>query len=213
MAAKIDRLLAAMRWPLAALSLACVPGLIVGLYELAIHLAALPTWVTPFAVGFVGYYVCDYLLFRRRFMGSAFSTLEHELTHAVMAWLCWRGVSGLKVTWSKGGHIQVHGGSNWLIDLGPYFFPTFSVAVALTSLALPSRWAGVVELLLGVTLAYHLISTWRETHGKQTDLREAGKRFSVVFLPGAYLLWNGVIVAFAFGQTWSFVSSAWRLYV
>ena len=213
MARTLDRWLGRLKWPLAVLSLLCVPGLLVGCYELALHIAALPTWVTPFAVGLVGYWVCDHLLFRRRFMGSAFSTLEHELTHAVMAWLCLRGVSGLEVTWSRGGRIRVHGGSNWLIDLGPYFFPTFSVLVVLVSRFLPSRWGGIAELVLGASLAYHLISTWRETHSKQTDLHEAGMQFSAVFLPGAYLLWNGAVVAFAFDRTWTFVSSAWRVYL
>ena len=116
------------------------------------------------------------------------------------------------MTWSRGGQLCIHGSSNWLIDLGPYFFPTFSVAIAAVLGWLPLHWLSFAELLLGASLAFHTISTWRETHRGQTDLKSAGRRFSAVFLPGAILLWSGGVAAFALGQTQSYVASAWSIY-
>ena len=212
MATRIDWILGWLKWPLGLLSLACVPGLVFGLWDLVVATAKSPLAMAPFVGGVVAYWAADRLLFRRRLMGSAFSTFEHELTHAVMAWLTFRGVSGLKVTWSDGGHIGIKGGSNWLISLGPYFFPTFSVAIALALFWMPMEWLMWANVLLGASFGYHLISTWRETHLEQEDLKKAGRPFSMLFLPGAFLLWSGGVVAFAQGSLWAYVSSTWGFY-
>jgi hypothetical protein len=49
--------------------------------------------------------------------------------------------------------------------------------------------------IVGVTLAYHLTSTWTETHHAQTDLREAGFLFCWMFLPTANVASLGVMLA------------------
>jgi hypothetical protein len=41
---------------------------------------------------------------------------------------------------------------------------------------------------MGFSIAYHLQSTWEETHHAQTDLQQSGWLFSWLFLPTANLL-------------------------
>ena len=58
----------------------------------------------------------------------------------------------------------------------------------------------VLRLLLGVTIAYHVLSTWSETHRHQTDLREVGWLFSTVFLVAANAFVFGLLLAYACGE-------------
>jgi hypothetical protein len=51
--------------------------------------------------------------------------------------------------------------------------------------------------LLGIALGYHFVSTYRETHREQTDLKVLGSMFSWMFLPAANLLMVGFLIAFA----------------
>jgi hypothetical protein len=53
--------------------------------------------------------------------------------------------------------------------------------------------------LLGVTLAYHALSTWSSTHRHQSDLREAGLLFSFLFLAAANALVFGFLLSYAGG--------------
>ena len=57
------------------------------------------------------------------------------------------------------------------------------------------RYAGA---LLGITVAYHVTSTWLETHRRQPDLKRVGFPFAIAFIPSANLLAYGIILAFAF---------------
>ena len=50
-----------------------------------------------------------------------------------------------------------------------------------------------LKLLLGVTTAYHVTSTWTETHRQQSDLQFTGFLFAWMFLPTANLVFLGFI--------------------
>ena len=144
-----------------------------------------------------------YIVSARIFVGKKrqgwISTLEHELTHALFALITLHPVSSLQTTESQGGLITYRGGSNWLIVISPYFFPTFSFALILIMevFGATNIWLG--NLLLGFTIFYHLISTKHELHKGQTDLQETGFLFAWLFLPGANLLSFGILFAFCQG--------------
>jgi len=141
-----------------------------------------------------------YLVTARIFVGNKrqgwISTLEHELTHALFALITLHPVSSIQTTENQGGVISYSGGSNWLIVISPYFFPTFSFALVLIMevFGATNIWLG--NLLLGFTIFYHLISTKHELHKGQTDLQETGFLFAWLFLPGANLLSFGILFAF-----------------
>ena len=215
MATVIDAWLRFIKWPVAIVFITLVPA--VGMAVIA----EIGAWRfgaenLGFLWGMMGYAAADWLVFRKRSVGDAFSTLEHELTHAVFAWLTFHRVSSLRVTWNQGGSIRIHGGSNWLISIGPYWFPTLCIPLMLVlgfSGHGGAEWAAPA---LGAAYVYHHITTWRETHAAQTDLQETGFLFAWCFLPTANLLSSGLILAFAgggAGQSLAFILRTWETYL
>ena len=66
----------------------------------------------------------------RSFMDSAsrvsMEVLAHELTHAFFAILTFHKVKGISINPDDtGGAMSFEGEGNWLIIIGPYFFPLY----------------------------------------------------------------------------------------
>lgn len=195
MAAFFDRLLGYLKWPVALLALAALPGLALALRDTALLLAQrLPV---PFLLGLFGYLLAWWLLLRRPLVGSWFSTLEHELTHALFALLTFHRVTGLRASFRSGGELRFLGAGNWLISIAPYFFPTFAAVIVLGGLFAPAGHAEALAAALGAATAYHLCSTVRETHRGQPDLAQVGFPFALCFLPSANALGYGLLFGFA----------------
>ncbi len=199
MTAAIDRAFAIIKWPVAVLALAMLPGTCWALYDLGKAFSHHHTLYLPFLGGFFAYLILWQLVLKRPAWGSLMSTFEHELTHAVFAWATLHPVIDFKTTWRSGGHIKYRGEGNWLISIAPYFFPTAAVAVALALIWMPDKWLAWTNAILGVTVAYHMTSTWIETHRDQPDLHKTGFTFAFMYLPAANLVWYGLVIAFAFG--------------
>jgi hypothetical protein len=52
--------------------------------------------------------------------------LAHELTHAFFALITFHKVKGIKINQDDtGGTMSFEGEGNWLIIIGPYFFPLY----------------------------------------------------------------------------------------
>ncbi|MFZ4619634.1 MAG: M50 family metallopeptidase [Bacteroidota bacterium] len=141
----------------------------------------------PIVIGFLGYMLLWFLIFRRQAVGSYISTLEHECTHALFAILTGHSVKALRVTAHSGGQVVYQGGEgNWLIVIAPYFFPTVTFIMLLIRLFIqPNYW---FEIGVGVSIAFHIGSTFYETHSGQTDLQKVGRFFSFCFLPTVNIL-------------------------
>ena len=195
----IDRTLWLLKWPTALFSLLLLPGAVwawkVPLAMIAEDIAPL----LPLLIGFGAYGALWFFVFKRPAWGSLLSVLEHELTHALFALLTLHKVTGLRTTWRDGGQMSYLGRGNWLITISPYFFPTISVMVVAILFLLPETWLSWATALLGVTIAYHVTSTYRETHRAQEDLKKVGFPFAIAFLPAANILWYGMVLAFATG--------------
>lgn len=196
---RIDITLDTLKWPVALATLVVLPGALSSTLGLARTVLGDPTPLGAFCTGLAVYFLLWWTLLRRPMFGSYFSTLEHELTHALFAAATGHRVVGLRSTWKRGGRITFVGRGNWLITLAPYFFPTACVAVLLLALIAPQGLRFWIDAALGATVGYHVTSTWRERHLGQTDVQKAGYVFSLVFLPTANLLALGVIIAFAHG--------------
>ena len=111
--------------------------------------------------------------------------LGHELTHAVWGLLFGARVSRLKVG-VKGGSVTLSK-SNVLITLAPYFFPFYTMLVALAALVtrvfvspLPCAWAWLFAV--GFTWCFHCCFTIRSLMQTQPDVEEYGRLFSYVFI-------------------------------
>ena len=174
--------------------LLALPGGLWALWDIVWGVAQDPAPFWPLLAGFAGYTLAWKWIFGKRWAGTGFSTLEHELTHALFALLTFHPVVGIHATWSQGGQTRFRGGGNWLLYIAPYFFPTLSVFIAAMRLFFDGTAALWVTGLLGASIAYHILSTWRETHDGQTDFHKAGRLFSGTFLPGANVLAYGFLL-------------------
>ena len=110
----------------------------------------------------------------------------HEVTHAIWVKLFGGTVADQFHVSLEGGHVLTDRVNTW-IALAPYFFPIYSLLVVslygVASLAMdlsPYRW--VLFLLLGFTLAFHLVFTCLLIVKGQPDLHYGGTFFSLMVI-------------------------------
>jgi hypothetical protein len=190
----IDCALSWLRWPSAVFLLLVLLPTVSACVSLLGEIVKSPEPILPFAGGLVIYLAC-WALFIRHWRTTWLSTLEHELTHALFAVLTFHRVVGIRTTWSNGGHIRYVGTGNWLITLAPYFFPTVCMLLLPVFMLAPLLENPVGDAILGAAFAYHVTSTFRETHLGQSDLQRVGFLFSIMVLPGLNLLAHGIVLA------------------
>jgi hypothetical protein len=195
----VDRVINFLKWPIGVLGLFLLPGSIYAWKGPILAIVNDPLPTLPLFGGFAAYFLGWLLVFRRRSMGTLLSTLEHEMTHALFAILTVHKVGGIRTSWSEGGQVTILGGENWLIAIAPYWFPTFSVLLVVVLAFVPLEYLRWAAAILGLSLAYHITSTYRETHPKQSDLKYVGFPFACVFLPPANVFSYGILMAFAVG--------------
>lgn len=137
-----------------------------------------------------------------------FGVFEHEFTHLVMGLLMFQKPEAFFATATR-GHVRV-GGKNFLVDLAPYYFPTFSIILLLVFPLLKPSAYPVYFAVLGFITGYHLVSQIIDFKFYQGDIRVSGKAFSVVFCLFASLLTYGFIFAFVVGGYrggWEFIKA------
>ena len=139
-------------------------------------------------------------LFVKRLGDALPFILEHELTHMIFALLTFHIPQDITIRRGQGGYFSFLGRGNWLISLSPYFFPTSAAIVialggfyALMGQPIPAGYL----IILGIMTGLHLVSTLDQIHLKQTDFREAGYLFTILFLPGINLITYGLLMGYA----------------
>ena len=187
------------KWPVALAALVALPGAVLGFKDEIEATVDVFEAMRPFLYAAGGYAAIWMIVLRPRSMreGSFWSTLEHEATHILFALLTFSQVRELAASSGQGGYMKHRGGDNWLVTIAPYFFPTLSAPVILVTLLLEGSEVDVANAVLGVTVAYHITSTYRETHRAQTDLQKVGIRFAWCFLPSANIFSFGLILGMA----------------
>ena len=197
--ALVNFLLRLLKWPVALGALVVLPGAVLAFKDEVEAIVDTFQTMRPFLYGAGGYAVVWMILLRPRSMreGTFWSTLEHEATHILFALLTFSQVRELAASSGQGGYMKHRGGDNWLVTIAPYFFPTLSAPVILVTLLLEGSEVDVANAVLGVTVAYHITSTYRETHRAQTDLQKVGIGFAWCFLPSANIFSFGLILGMA----------------
>lgn len=204
----MDRTLSFFKWPFALFMLWSTPASAWLLWDFFAGLTYSFDSFPPMLIGFAGYLLLWLLIFRRQELGSYVSTLEHEVTHAIFALLTGHKVTRLRVTAFEGGEVVYSGKGNWLIIIAPYFFPTVTVLLLFVRPFVPQNvW---FEGAVGASVAFHLGSSWHETHRGQSDLKKAGWFFTICFLPAANLLTYSFIGFFLLSG-WEGIVNAARL--
>jgi hypothetical protein len=183
------------KWPIALLFAGFLPAAALTFYDLALLSPTYIEFFTQFIAGLFTYLLV-WLTMLRYSRFTFLSTLEHEITHCIFAWLTLNKVTGLRATLRDGGRMTFTGASNWLISTAPYFFPTVTVLLLVAFVFIDGSWKAVMFGLIGVSIAYHVTSTWAETHHAQTDLKESGFVFCLLFLPTANFMCYTLILSY-----------------
>jgi hypothetical protein len=197
-------ILGLLKWPAAIAIAGMTPACAVAFWELLEQAWEREIWASSFGMGFGVVSVAWVFLGRLRIV-RFWRTMEHELTHVLFAWLTFIRVVELRSTDgtletedNSEGHVHLEG-SNWLITISPYFFPTAAAVLLAATWALASQPTQLAHGLLGAASAFSIVSTWQETHRYQEDLKGVGFGFSWLFLPGANLLCYGMLLAYELG--------------
>jgi len=132
--------------------------------------------------GFISYLLLHFILYRPVFM----HVMAHELTHAFWATLFGGRVKSLNVS-HEGGSVTMEK-SNFLVVLAPYFFPFYTVLALLIYIIVDVKYVDYILFLIGFTYSFHLALTLYSLRQKQTDIRECGLLFSLMFIYLANLL-------------------------
>ena len=156
---------------------------------------AYSSWAMYGLVGYILVYVLLYLFIPRNVMGF-FELLEHEFTHAIFAFLCLKGVTRLEVTPPNGrGKTEYDSATNTLISLSPYALPPIALLpILLKWLVFPDSH-GALDLLIGLTLAFHLAGLVMELSQVQPDITRTG----VVHATWIILFANTLLLVIALG--------------
>ncbi len=149
------------------------------------------TPLIAFGVGGVVYFVFWILLFSRD--EGIWSTMEHEVTHALFALLFFKKVHSLSAKRDVGGEVKLSGG-NFVISLAPYFFPLFTVIIILIKPFIISTYQWIFNGLIGFTLMFHLNHLFREFHPSQPDIDRTGVIFSFIVVTFFNLFFLGLVI-------------------
>jgi hypothetical protein len=160
------------------------------------------------AIGFL-FGAIVWALFGRKL--AFFGVFEHELTHLLFGLLMFQRPRSFYAS-DRRGHVTTER-SNFIDNLAPYYFPTFSyVMLAVFPLLKPGAYAYFYPIL-GFITGYHLVSNITEFGLRQADVRRSGRAFSVVFCVFAAVLTFGFLAAFivsGFRGGLDFLAAGWQ---
>lgn len=195
---RVDKLINLLKWPVAFASAALTPLLAWAFLRLLGDVMQRPWNLMWFCIGVFAFVSLWRSWLASNRFGNWLIQFEHELTHLIFAVATFHPIVGFRASPSKGSHVRFLGKGNWLITVGPYFFPTAAVFLWCIACFLPF---GVLfpwtSLILGIAVGYHCVSTFRETHWDQTDLQELTAQFCWMFLPSSNLLVLGILIAYS----------------
>ena len=159
-------------------------------YWLALKSYMLYFW---FGIGIITYIVLRQLPFLRK-NAVFFETQTHEWLHTIVALMFGQKIHSVSAGEGKG--VMYHSGRftrNIFISLAPYCLPIYTYTFCILRLLSAKQTLYVFDLLIGLTLAFHIVAFKKQTKSYQTDIREFGLLTSYVFII-AFLFFNLTII-------------------
>ena len=202
-----DFILSLFKWPVALLAVVALPTLVQAFDYVSL------TNMRFFAfLGGVAVYLALKILAAAR-SNVSMQILAHEFTHIFFALLTFHKVVHIHLNIdNSGGAMGFKGRGNWLIVIGPYFFPLFLffmiLGITFFSNRIPEGYW--INGILGYFFAYHVESIAIQIHSEQPDFKEVGFPFCWLFLPGANIFVCSIILIFNNGG-WLAVEKYLRL--
>lgn len=146
-----------------------------------------------FGIGVGAYIVLRRIPFLRK-NAEWFETQTHEWIHTIVALIFGRRIHFVGAGQDEG--VVYHSGRlgrNIFISLAPYCFPIYTLFFCILRLLGAQEWLHIFDLMIGLTLAFHLVAFMKQTRPYQPDLRVFSLATSYIFIV-AFLLFNLMIV-------------------
>ena len=124
--------------------------------------------------------------------------IGHEATHAFWSFLFGGKVKGLQIEENR-GRVKITK-SNFLITLAPYFFPIYAFVIIVIYFLVKDVYKNYCIFLIGVALGFHLMLTVYSIKVGQSDIKETGVIFSLVFVYLVNIIVLGIIVGIIFPE-------------
>ncbi len=145
---------------------------------------------------------------------SFYGTMKHELCHWLFSVITFRKPAAFNIHQHGGGQYAYYGKRNYLIVLSPYFFPitTFFLLALHLFFVRPSNF---YFTLIGISLAFDVISMLKDYHFQQSDWKVYGLIFSMQFsiLLGVFFFILHLIVLFqGYPAVWKFLKDIFLFY-
>ena len=197
-----------LKWPVALIALVGLPGMAVACWNRLS--ASLSEAYLPFWIGVGGMLLLWGLFLRNAKWARFLTTIEHEALHAIVGFISFIPIRELKVNEDGSGHVVFTPPTNWLMLLAPYFIPLTLAIYAAIVFALELD-PGIQAAVLGAIFGLEWAGNVREIHPNQTDFRQAGRVFTLLFLPSAILLSYGTAITMLLeggvGPGWAFAKA------
>ena len=196
------------KWPVALIALVGLPGMAMACWNRLS--ASFSEAYLPFWIGVGGMLLLWGLLLRKAKWARFLTTIEHEALHAIIGFISFVPIRELKVNEDGSGHVVFTPPTNWLMLLAPYFIPLTLAIYAAIVFALELD-PGIEAAVLGAIFGLEWAGNVREIHPNQTDFRQAGLVFTLLFLPSAILLSYGTAITMLLeggvGPGWTFAKA------
>jgi hypothetical protein len=123
---------------------------------------------------------------------------RHELAHAAVSTLLLRPPTHFLVdirgTGTRAGGLTGPVGGDFLAVLAPYYLPLFTLPFLLLKPIAPESIQKVIDVLIGVTYAFHLVTGIKDFNWKQPDIKSMGRIFSTVVVILFQIIWLVIIL-------------------
>jgi hypothetical protein len=124
--------------------------------------------------------------------------LAHELTHALAAILMGGKVTAVHAT-TTGGSTMVNK-SHFFISLAPYVFPFYTVITLGLYVIAAEPFKIYLVGFVGFTYAFHVALTVYSLSHPQSDLKDAGVAFSLIFILAGNMIGLMLLTSFVWPQ-------------
>lgn len=207
----IDNILNMLKWPIAIVLFCSLPAFVKSLDAFSFITLKYAAMLFGFFMFFIGRSLMD------SSTRGSMEVLAHELTHAFFALITFHKVKNINIKADDtGGSMSHDGKGNWLIIIGPYFFPLYCFFMMLV-ISIYTMFAPMnlfFNLFLGFFTGFYFDMLGSQIHEKQTDLPKVGYKFCLVFLPPANLWMIGSILAFnskGWSGVWLYQKLIWSI--
>lgn len=149
-----------------------------------LHQLTMYQWV---GVGMLGYAIVERMV---KHNIAWFETLTHEITHAFFALILQGRIHSLRADETNG--VMAHSGvKKWgrvSVSLAPYCFPLYTYLLLSIRHLLDFHGKWVFDIIIGVSLAFHIICFRKQTGNYQTDINQYPLAFSYFYIVVSWII-------------------------